>query len=933
MDKEAIKSTSKTFSKENEYIFDKKQNFSFYNINYKAFKFYEKSVFIILLIFSLFKESNQIRRNVIFFSSYIILKTNVTGYVKIFDDKILVHGTPPDEIRINGIIQRNISNKYYLQDLSSDINLIFYDSPSLIDNFFKGCSNLTEIDLSHFNTSKIKNMANMFSGCSSLYSINLSNIDTSNVINMNNMFSGCNSLNSLNLSNFNTSKLDNLNSMFYGCSSLNSLNLSNFKLTNDQYINYLFYGCSELEFIYLENSFISENEVKNIFNSIADNLTVCGKNLEFENTFSKNILINCTNKINQNNQIIKCYSNNISVINKYSCEICGESFHQLHNDKNNNNSNLNCYESLKDYCEFNYYYNIVSNLFFCTEEDNCPENYDKLIEEKRQCIDECEKDSIYIYEINNICYSESIENANIMNKTKLINNFIHDLLNEFNISDINSGRDKKKVRINENISNITMNLGQCESLLKNDYNISQNDPLYILQIISEEEGMKIPKIEYEIYYPLLNNNNLTKLNLTSCKDTKIEISIAVKINNNLDKYNKSSNYYNDICSKTTSESGTDISLKDRRNEFVNNNMSLCEENCDLIDYNFINEKVKCSCDIKLNIPQNYDIKFNKNDYFKSFIDVKNIFNLNIVKCYKTVLKIKYLLNNHGFFIIGFIMVIYFIDLFGFFIVSYNKLKKDIIKILLALNNIKININTISDIKRENKLNKKTKKIKKGKNEILKNSSKLIKYNYNHKKKNNRIICSTINDIDISNKKLQIEVFGTNYKINIMMKNILKKKDFELNSLNFKEAIKLDHRSYCEYYFSLLKNEHPILFSFGSYNDYNSKIIKMFLFFFSFSLDLSINALFFTDDTMHKIYEDKGKFNILYQIPQTLYSTIISRVIDAFIRKYALSQEIIIELKQKKIKNNLDEKYQKILRILNIKFILFYIFSFLILMLL
>ena len=104
-----------------------------------------------------------------------------------------------------------------------------------------------------------------------------------------------------------------------------------------------------------------------------------------------------------------------------------------------------------------------------------------------------------------------------------------------------------------------MNLGQCENLLKNDYNISQNDSLYILQIISEEEGMKIPKIEYEIYYPLNGGNNLTKLNLTSCKDTKIEISIAVKINDKIDKYNLSSNYYNDICSKTTAESGTDIS--------------------------------------------------------------------------------------------------------------------------------------------------------------------------------------------------------------------------------------------------------------------------------------------------------------------------------------------------------------------------------------
>ena len=83
--------------------------------------------------------------------------------------------------------------------------------------------------------------------------------------------------------------------------------------------------------------------------------------------------------------------------------------------------------------------------------------------------------------------------------------------------------------------------------------------------------------------------------------------------------------------------------------------------------------------------------------------------------------------------------------------------------------------------------------------------------------------------------------------------ILNKKDFELNSLDYEEAIQLDKRNYCQYYISLIKYNHPLLFSYGSYNDYNSKIIKIFLFFFSFSLDFAINALFFTDDTMHKIY--------------------------------------------------------------------------------
>ena len=161
--------------------------------------------------------------------------------------------------------------------------------------------------------------------------------------------------------------------------------------------------------------------------------------------------------------------------------------------------------------------------------------------------------------------------------------------------------------------------------------------------------------------------------------------------------------------------------------------------------------------------------------------------------------------------------------------------------------------------------------------------------------------------------------------------ILLKKEFELNSLDYEEAIKFDHRNFFQYYLSLLKNNHPIIFSFGSYNDYNSKIIKIFLFLFSFILDLAINALFFTDDTMHKIYQDKGKFNFLYQIPQILYSTLISKFIDSFIRNFSLTQDNIVEFKQEKGKKDLNKKYGKFLRILKIKFILFFVLAFMFLL--
>ena len=70
----------------------------------------------------------------------------------------------------------------------------------------------------------------------------------------------------------------------------------------------------------------------------------------------------------------------------------------------------------------------------------------------------------------------------------------------------------------------------------------------------------------------------------------------------------------------------------------------------------------------------------------------------------------------------------------------------------------------------------------------------------------------------------------------------------------------------------------MIFTFYTSDDYNSKIIKISLFLFSFSIYFTINALFFNDSTMHNIYEAKGSYNFIYQIPIILYSTIISGII-------------------------------------------------------
>ena len=103
---------------------------------------------------------------------------------------------------------------------------------------------------------------------------------------------------------------------------------------------------------------------------------------------------------------------------------------------------------------------------------------------------------------------------------------------------------------------------------------------------------------------------------------------------------------------------------------------------------------------------------------------------------------------------------------------------------------------------------------------------------------------------------------------------MKYTDEEINNLTYDLALLYDKRSYCEYYISLLKTNHILIFSFCFKNDYNSKIIKIDLFVVSFAMYYTTNALFFDDDTMHKIYINKGSFDLEYQLPKILYSSII-----------------------------------------------------------
>ena len=125
-------------------------------------------------------------------------------------------------------------------------------------------------------------------------------------------------------------------------------------------------------------------------------------------------------------------------------------------------------------------------------------------------------------------------------------------------------------------------------------------------------------------------------------------------------------------------------------------------------------------------------------------------------------------------------------------------------------------------------------------------------------------------------------------------------------------------------------KHILLLVFFNNTDYNSNIIKIILFLFSFALYFAINTLFFSDSVIHKIYEDNGKYNFDYQIPNILYSTIISSTIIFLIKFLALTEQNILLLK--KVKLYIEERSSQILEYITIKIIIFLILIYLLLIL-
>ena len=128
----------------------------------------------------------------------VILKIKGTGLKKVFNG---VTKSYPNKILINEEEQNSISTNYDFPSSLNDQNIVKLIWNNIVDdcyNMFYGCSDITEIDFSNFETSEVTYMNSMFRYCSSLTSLDLSHFNISLVWCIEYMFYGCSKLEYIN---------------------------------------------------------------------------------------------------------------------------------------------------------------------------------------------------------------------------------------------------------------------------------------------------------------------------------------------------------------------------------------------------------------------------------------------------------------------------------------------------------------------------------------------------------------------------------------------------------------------------------------------------------------------------------------------------------------------------------------------------------------
>ena len=620
-----------------------------------------------------------------------------------------------------------------------------------------------------------------------------------------------------------------------------------------------------------------------------------------------------------------------------------------------------------------YYFYISFGQYHCTENNQCPIISSLLIKSRGQCIDECKNDNEFKFQFNydclkecpeetfndnNICklkdikkcylYSDSLVNVdfidlNSTNFTILIKRYIVGFEDtdfhvdfyknqDFTITIYKTMYCLKELEI---ISTI-IDFHECYEKVQKHYNL-EGISLIIL-IADFLKNNKLINTLFYFFHPL-TGKILSIDGICNEETFTIEKSLDYfpEINKeqakffqeqNIDIFNTSDVFYNDLCCFFKSPNGKDVPLKERILLFYPN-VTLCDESCYDAGVNLTSMKAICECKLKSILNEAKETTKLVGLDYSDLIDSLSII---VLKCFETVFQYKYFIKCYGGFISIFLIIIQSICVIIYYKKSINEIRRRSLSLmenysylLLSSNSLqsppkrniktsvsprtRINIynsNSCSQNESINKIN--PHKISTSKNLLFSNKKHLKTFVFK-KKKSKRKLNKKIPDKK-ENKSLNNSGLLINREIEI--KEYLAT---SMDDLDYDELIIREKRSFWSMFFDKLVANQKIIDLFYNSNWIIPRTIRIIFLIVMIGLYFLVNALFYNEAYIKDLYYLKKEETFFSFVPRSLnrifYTTISSTVLD-----FIISLLFPIENKIKKImirkKNNLKEMKNKII---------------------
>ena len=655
-------------------------------------------------------------------------------------------------------------------------------------------------------------------------------------------------------------------------------------------------------------------ECKDNYIKLYNNLTECYlKTEEIDNYYydsDSNLFLSCEGKN-------KFYTNSLGI--KICTENCPEDYEYFISDTNqcvsdcNANGylteNLNCVSS----CSSNYIQNDNICEFHEEEieennEENHEENHEEIHEENK------EENNEENHEENPEEKKEDMKNQKISNN--LINEFSKDILS-YDLNTEIEGEDFSMVITKTSNSSSSVQLSDdCLKTLKEIYHIDENEDLLILLINIEsntDDNSLIDGIRYKIFSP-----SGEELDLKHCKNSNTIVKYSLNTSNLLynltlakelyeqgyDMFSTSSDFFKDICSPYKDDNNNDVTLEKRREDLFYN-VSLCEDDCTLIEINFTSFESVCNCSIQEECDVENVNETTVNNEKNVFENVLPKTNLYLVKCYKTYYHFRNLKKNISFwfflgcFLLELILFFYYIidgmryieaKVNEFIVKKERKIKNDFKHALNELKNLYINnppkkeiqfseTNLMEDNENAQSKNSKHKNKNSKKKKLQKNSNKIYVYSNNSFKTSNKLNSSyehkktNTNDIILDKDEKPYENENDNKK---QIYDFIIKND-DLVSCPYSVAIKEDKRNFCTSFCDNFKDNQSLLKAIIKQSIYELICVKLSGYIFSLCLDFFLNAVFFTDDVVDEKYQNQN-LSLLTDFLKSFYSCLVGLLI-------------------------------------------------------